>query len=344
MKGIGLVLAGGGGKGAYQIGVWKYLHEQGLDRYVQGVSGTSVGALNAALFATKDYESAERLWLNIEPGQILSPKKFSIQEIMGWIERAGVGAAFSTIVTGAVSSAATLFASSFSTMLGRTYAFSRDGLIELMQKNVDFWAIQQSELPCYATCLSVPWLETARFDLRDYSEHDTQTILLATSAIPLVFDLVEFQGTMYCDGGIPVVGDNVPITPIYELGVEYIVVVHLSQDTVIDRSLYPNSKIFEITPQTDLGGPVDGTLDFTSSGAKWRIEQGYRDVKRVFDPFVEQIVLQKASEQIFQQAIKKHEKFACEYQELKDQEAAIRRRMETDGFDELYKRIVKEDG
>ena len=29
-KGIGLVLAGGGGKGAYQVGVLKVLQEQGL--------------------------------------------------------------------------------------------------------------------------------------------------------------------------------------------------------------------------------------------------------------------------------------------------------------------------
>lgn len=31
MKGIGLVFAGGGGKGSYEIGVWKYLHEIGID-------------------------------------------------------------------------------------------------------------------------------------------------------------------------------------------------------------------------------------------------------------------------------------------------------------------------
>lgn len=65
MKGIGLVFAGGGGKGAYEIGVWKYLHEIGLDQYVRCVSGTSVGALNAALFVGSSYELAEKLWLDI---------------------------------------------------------------------------------------------------------------------------------------------------------------------------------------------------------------------------------------------------------------------------------------
>ena len=47
---IGLVLAGGGARGAYQIGVWKALIELGIDKYIKVVSGTSIGAVNAMLF------------------------------------------------------------------------------------------------------------------------------------------------------------------------------------------------------------------------------------------------------------------------------------------------------
>ena len=46
-KGIGLVLAGGGGKGAYQVGVLKVLQEQGLLQDVTAISGPSIGAVNA---------------------------------------------------------------------------------------------------------------------------------------------------------------------------------------------------------------------------------------------------------------------------------------------------------
>ena len=46
-KEYGLVLEGGGAKGAYQIGAWKALKEAGVK--IKGVSGTSVGALNGAL-------------------------------------------------------------------------------------------------------------------------------------------------------------------------------------------------------------------------------------------------------------------------------------------------------
>ena len=56
---IGLVLSGGGGKGAYELGVWKALKELNLNKYISVFSGTSIGAFNAALFAMDDLEKAE---------------------------------------------------------------------------------------------------------------------------------------------------------------------------------------------------------------------------------------------------------------------------------------------
>ena len=38
-KKIGLVFAGGGGKGAYHIGVWKALREYGIDKNITAVAG-----------------------------------------------------------------------------------------------------------------------------------------------------------------------------------------------------------------------------------------------------------------------------------------------------------------
>ncbi len=59
---IGLVLSGGGAKGAYQVGVWKAMEEYGLTDNVKVAAGTSVGALNAALFANISTSKAEQLW------------------------------------------------------------------------------------------------------------------------------------------------------------------------------------------------------------------------------------------------------------------------------------------
>jgi NTE family protein len=59
---LGLVLAGGGAKGAYQVGVFRALRELGLDRQVSAVAGTSIGALNAALFLQGDIDAGTGLW------------------------------------------------------------------------------------------------------------------------------------------------------------------------------------------------------------------------------------------------------------------------------------------
>lgn len=44
-----LALCGRGGKGTYQIGVWKAFSEDTIIGKISAVSGTSVGALNAVL-------------------------------------------------------------------------------------------------------------------------------------------------------------------------------------------------------------------------------------------------------------------------------------------------------
>ena len=43
-KEFGLVLAGGGTKGAYEVGVWKALKELNIN--ITAIAGTSIGALN----------------------------------------------------------------------------------------------------------------------------------------------------------------------------------------------------------------------------------------------------------------------------------------------------------
>ena len=48
-----VVLSGGGSKGAYEMGVWKALRKLHISYDI--VTGTSVGALNAAFMVQKDY-------------------------------------------------------------------------------------------------------------------------------------------------------------------------------------------------------------------------------------------------------------------------------------------------
>ena len=69
-KEYGIVLDGGGARGAYQIGAWKALKEAGVK--IAAVAGTSVGALNGALICMDDLEKAEKIWSEMEFSRVMS--------------------------------------------------------------------------------------------------------------------------------------------------------------------------------------------------------------------------------------------------------------------------------
>ena len=83
----------------------------------------------------------------------------------------------------------------------------------------------------------------------------------------------------YYDGGLK---DNVPIKPLYDLGIRNFIVVHLDPKSQIDYMKYPDINLIEINPLKDLGGKL-GTLDFSKKGAVWRLEQGYMDAKKILE-------------------------------------------------------------
>lgn len=63
-----LVLGGGGSRGSYELGVWQALREMGID--INIVTGTSIGAINGAMVAQGDYETAVSLWNKIESAHV----------------------------------------------------------------------------------------------------------------------------------------------------------------------------------------------------------------------------------------------------------------------------------
>ncbi|HPW00626.1 MAG TPA: patatin-like phospholipase family protein, partial [Oscillospiraceae bacterium] len=65
----GIVLAGGGSRGAYEIGFWQAIRELGIDYQI--VTGSSVGALNGAMMASGDFESAKQMWLRLRTEDVI---------------------------------------------------------------------------------------------------------------------------------------------------------------------------------------------------------------------------------------------------------------------------------
>ena len=64
-----LVLAGGGTKGAYQIGALKALKKLGIE--IEAITGASIGAINGAIVAQGDLDRLEDLYNHIKLEDIL---------------------------------------------------------------------------------------------------------------------------------------------------------------------------------------------------------------------------------------------------------------------------------
>src|SRR5689334_2801382 len=79
----GLVLSGGGGRGAYQVGVYKYLEEAGLEPEI--IVGTSIGAVNGALLAMgQTARDLEQIWLGLQTRDV---HRLSLSALEGTLNR-----------------------------------------------------------------------------------------------------------------------------------------------------------------------------------------------------------------------------------------------------------------
>lgn len=256
-----LTLAGGGGKGAYEIGVWQALREIGLEKNLIAVSGSSSGALNAALISLNEFDKAKTIWSSIMPKQFLD---INYDTIIGPLN----------------------------TLVKRTLTAglcSRDGLIEIIDKYLNLEQLAGARIPAYVSisryssdcidCLSEkPQVEY--ISLSEVSPDDARQFLLASSAMPYIYPPEIIHGNVYRDGGL---ADNVPIYPMTSVGADNLIVVKLEPDDKVDTSLYSNFKeVVEIIPSREIGDLFDGTLEFTSRNVMFRMLLGYYDTLRTF--------------------------------------------------------------
>lgn len=256
-----LTLAGGGGKGAYEIGVWQALREIGLEKNLIAVSGSSSGALNAALISLNEFDKAKTIWSSIMPKQFLD---INYDTIIGPLN----------------------------TLVKRTLTAglcSRDGLIEIIDKYLNLEQLAVARIPAYVSisryssdcidCLSEkPQVEY--ISLSEVSPDDARQFLLASSAMPYIYPPEIIHGNVYRDGGL---ADNVPIYPMTSVGADNLIVVKLEPDDKVDTSLYSKFKeVVEIIPSREIGDLFDGTLEFTNRNVMFRMLLGYYDTLRTF--------------------------------------------------------------
>ncbi|MBV8461993.1 MAG: patatin-like phospholipase family protein, partial [Acidimicrobiales bacterium] len=184
-----LVLAGGGTRGAVQIGMLQVLAEHGFrpDR----VYGTSVGAINGAGFAgdptPEGVERMARIWTGLTrddvypQGRLHGPWLYFQQ---------------------------------------RDAVYSNRGLRKIIEDGVTFERLEQSSIPFETVATSL-------VDGREhwFTHGPAVEAILASAALPAIFPPVEIDGEHYMDGGVV---NNVPIRRAIDAGAKQIVVLMCS--------------------------------------------------------------------------------------------------------------------
>lgn len=243
-----LVLAGGGSRGAYQIGVWQALKE--LDIQIDIITGTSVGALNGALITQNSFEKALALWENLNTKMVFDLK-----------DEPSLSA----------------YAKEFFKKGGATAG----GLLSLTEQYLDEEAIRTSPIEFGLVTVKKKGLTPCELYMEDIPKGQLNDYLMASAACYPAVKSHQIEDTQYIDGGYY---DNMPIQLAIKKGAEKIIAVNLESVGLLKtpvKELKNAKNVIYISPGWDLGN----FLIFQEETAKRNIRLGYLDTLKAFGFF-----------------------------------------------------------
>lgn len=232
-----IVLSGGGARGAYAAGVIRYAVERvaedlGRPVHFDIVSGTSVGAINAAwLAATMDDPDhcCQRLWYLWRLMELSQAVKPSYANVWTMARRMFFDTSDRSLEPRPGRSYSMLDTEYFANIIEREIPFDniakniRDGILDAVTvtatdvhsgQTTVFVQSERSELP--------PWTR----DPRRIAEAGpiTPEKVFASAAIPILFPAVNINGRWFFDGGLR---QNTPIAPALRMGANKLMVISL---------------------------------------------------------------------------------------------------------------------
>ncbi len=232
---IGLVLSGGGARGAYEVGVLSHVaeHLPDLLARVRVVTGTSVGAVNAAYLAshgmtTEAVRELEALWKSLVIDDLVALDRAGISELLAAGGKRLIGRPVKSPPIGLlrVSGIAKLVAE-------RT---EWRGLRRVVRSGrLDAVGFAATDVSTGRTHFFVDHRGTLkpRWARGDDAVVPIRTQLgpshvLASAAIPILFPPVEVSGRWYMDGGVR---NNTPLSPALGMGAQALFIISVRADS-----------------------------------------------------------------------------------------------------------------
>lgn len=255
----GLILEGGGSRGAYQVGAYKALNKLGMD--FQGIAGTSVGALNGAFIIQNELEKAEEIWTTVTPEKVINLEMESYEKIKDIDINTQNFNSIVKIISKALNDR----------------GLDISPLKKILAENIDESKIRNSKKDFGIVTVALNGLKAERLFLEDIPEKMLVDYLIASASLP-IFKLEKLNGKLYLDGGFY---DNLPMKLLKDKGYDELIVIRLYG---IGRTRRINTKgmnILYVNPSDELGG----TLDFTGKRSEKNISLGYYDTLKAFKKF-----------------------------------------------------------
>lgn len=253
----GIVLEGGGAKGAYQIGVWKAMRELGIK--IKAISGVSVGALNGALICMGDMDKAIELWESITYDRVMDVDNEQMEHLVKReIKQLKL---------------ADLTKTGIKVLASR--GFNITPLKNMIEELVEEDRIKESGIEFYLNTFCISDLKQLEICAKEAEPEKLKDYLLASAYFP-AFKNEKLHGLSYVDGGVM---NNVPIDTLIKNGYKDIIVVRIYGLGLERRVKIPEDvNVTTIAPRVELGS----VLEFDGKKTQRNITIGYYDAMRVF--------------------------------------------------------------
>lgn len=250
-KEYGLVLSGGGTRGAFQVGVWKALKELGIE--VKAIAGASIGALNGALFLQDDFNTTIKMYERIKIDNIMKVKGvkgnkniFDLSNIFN-------------------------LASNYTKQKG----IDNTPLREMIKQYIDMDKLYNSYIDFGLVTYSVKNKKPLQKFKNEIPKEQMEDYLLASSCFP-IFKPQNIDGEEYFDGGLY---DNAPSNMLIQKGYKNIIIADIAGMGFSKKSIKKDVYIKVISPSQDLGG----TFEFNHEKIINNIKMGYLDTLKSFN-------------------------------------------------------------
>lgn len=251
-RNVGLMLGGGGAKGAYQLGVIRALEEYKLIPRIKAISGVSIGAINGLLVATKvSHATRQAVWANFTNKNIYQKtfRSFSLEDL-------GL--------------------------------FKTDHLFNDVKSLISEEKIKKSKVDTFILVARPPekgFLKNIRFKNfigetihLNKSERPLEFIN-ASTAMPFVFRAQSIEEARYVDGGVV---NNFPVETLIDLGYKVIITCALS-DRFDVYSYGEDVSIIDLSPPESLGPFPQVSLNFDEEVMAGFERDGYNNTVKMIN-------------------------------------------------------------